>query len=170
VGSPLVLNVVELLRRPGSTRRVDLHPSAAELSLDDARVADDESVAVDLAVESANGGLVVHGTAITRVVVACARCLEPVHLEVTGEVDEVFQRVPEHPDAVALVGEQLDLRSVVREGILLAIPVAPLCRPDCPGLCPICGAELSTGPCGCVVETRDPRWDVLDRLRDETSE
>lgn len=170
MGSPLVLNVVELLRRPGSTRRVQVQPTAAELAVADTRVADDEAVDVDLTVESANGGLVVHGTAATRVALVCARCLEPMGSVVTAEIDEVFQRVPEHPDAVALEGEQLDLRPVVREVVLLSIPVAPLCRADCPGLCPTCGTELASGPCGCVVETRDPRWDVLDRLRDETPE
>lgn len=167
MASPLVLNTIELLRRPGSSRRIDTRIVAADVAVDDERIADDESVDVTITVESANGGLVVRGDATTSASLVCARCLETLRATVTAEVEEVFQRVPEHPDAVALEGEQLDLRPVVREGILLAIPVAPLCSPDCPGLCATCGAELAAGACGCVSEVGDPRWAVLDALRDE---
>ena len=60
---------------------------------------------------------------------------------------------------------QIDLAPMVREEVLLAVPDGPLCRPDCPGLCPICGADLAEGPCGCDTTERDERWAVLDQLR-----
>ena len=55
---------------------------------------------------------------------------------------------------------------MVREEVLLAIPDAPLCRDDCPGLCPVCGADLQTAPCGCETAVGDDRWAVLDQLRE----
>ena len=54
---------------------------------------------------------------------------------------------------------------MVREDVLLGVPDAPLCRADCPGLCPVCGADLADGPCDCDTTVRDERWAVLDQLR-----
>ena len=62
------------------------------------------------------------------------------------------------PEAFPIEHGQLDLAPMVREEVLLGVPEAPLCRPDCPGLCPTCGADLQTGPCGCSTEVRDERW------------
>ena len=55
---------------------------------------------------------------------------------------------------------------MVREEVLLAIPDAPLCRDDCPGLCPVCGADLQTAPCECETAVGDDRWAILDQLRE----
>jgi uncharacterized protein len=67
-------------------------------------------------------------------------------------------------DTYPLEGDQLDLRPLVRDALLLELPLAPLCQPDCLGLCPRCGADLNTGPCSCVPD-RDPRWGALDVLQ-----
>ena len=58
----------------------------------------------------------------------------------------------------------IDLAPLVRDSVVLELPGAPLCREDCAGLCPQCGANLNEGPCGCVAP-RDPRWANLDVLR-----
>jgi uncharacterized metal-binding protein YceD (DUF177 family) len=63
-----------------------------------------------------------------------------------------------------LVGDQLDLRPLVRDALLLELPLAPLCREDCRGLCAQCGTDLNSGPCECE-PARDPRWNALDALR-----
>jgi uncharacterized protein len=54
----------------------------------------------------------------------------------------------------------------VREAVLLDLPLAPLCRPDCAGLCPECGADLNAGDCGHRPNATDPRWTALDDLRE----
>ncbi|MDP9463474.1 MAG: DUF177 domain-containing protein, partial [Actinomycetota bacterium] len=69
------------------------------------------------------------------------------------------------PDAFAIVGDQIDLVAMVRENILLDAPVAPLCRPDCAGLCPTCGIDRNTATCDCVSVVADPRWDALSQLK-----
>lgn len=69
--------------------------------------------------------------------------------------------------AYPMTGEQLDLTGMARETLLLAMADAPLCRPDCPGLCPQCGADLTTAPCGCQAQRTDERWAILDQLRGE---
>lgn len=79
---------------------------------------------------------------------------------------ELYQQVLTDPDAFPIVGEQLDLAPAVRETVLLDAPSSPLCRPDCAGLCPRCGADLNQGPCGCADDLVDERWQALDALRD----
>ena len=67
-------------------------------------------------------------------------------------------------DAYPLVDDELDLEPLVRDAVLLELPLAPLCREDCAGLCPQCGANRNEGACGCAAP-RDPRWATLDVLR-----
>ncbi|HEX4953565.1 MAG TPA: DUF177 domain-containing protein [Thermoanaerobaculia bacterium] len=62
--------------------------------------------------------------------------------------------------------EVLDTGPLAFEQVQLGLPMKPLCRPDCPGFCPTCGADLSAGACGCQTETTDPRWAALAALRD----
>jgi uncharacterized protein len=109
---------------------------------------------------------------------ACQRCLRPV----TEAVDEDLELLvlPHDPGAeeeereleerdlgvVVVDGEELDLGPVLEEQIQLAVPMSPLCRVDCAGLCPTCGADLNQGPCGCAEQPSDPRWAALAALRD----
>ena len=61
------------------------------------------------------------------------------------------------------------LSPIAEERVQMALPMKPLCRPDCRGLCPNCGEDLNSlnGPCGCVRDTVDPRWDALKALREK---
>jgi uncharacterized protein len=67
------------------------------------------------------------------------------------------------PDVQSYLGDEIDLNDIVREHVLLGLPMSPVCREDCRGLCPQCGAELNLGPCGCTAP-RDPRWNALGDL------
>jgi uncharacterized protein len=162
--SPLLVNATELLRQPGARRRIDVSVPRPAVGIDDDRLSGDVVVAVEL--ESTLDDIVVSGLLSVAWSDECRRCLRS--LSGTLEVD-VDERYSVHPDptgdAFPITGGQIDLAPMVREEILLAIPDAPLCRPDCPGLCPICGADLQEGPCGCDTTTRDERWAVLDQLR-----
>jgi len=170
VASPLVVNIVELTRRPGMVKDVRVDVPAESLAFDDERIDGSHDVGVDLQVESVSGGLVVHGEVTAHAHGVCSRCLADIDLRLRSEVDEIYQRVPDNPDAYPLEGEQMDLSEMVRETVLLGIPEAPLCRPDCPGLCPTCGANLSAGPCGCAPKQGDDRWAVLDQLKGKLPE
>ncbi len=67
-------------------------------------------------------------------------------------------------DAYPMTGNDLDLEPMARDAVLLELPLAPLCAPDCRGLCPQCGANRNLGDCECA-PARDPRWSALDALR-----
>ena len=113
--------------------------------------------------------------------VECARCLEPYLVTLAQELDLFYMpRVAGQPEAeeeeVELSdrdvvvgyyeGERLDLGEVLREQILLALPLKPLCREDCQGLCPRCGRNRNASPCGCAPEEEpgDSRLEPLRRL------
>ena len=86
-----------------------------------------------------------HGTVTTPWHGQCRRCLTDVEGVSVSEVDELFQQHPRDEDAIEIIGDQIDLAPVVREYVLLDLPDAPLCRPDCAGICPSCGVDRNTG-------------------------
>ena len=70
-------------------------------------------------------------------------------------------------DFAPFEGDEIDLGELFREQILLAIPMTPLCREECKGLCPVCGADLNAGECSCERGEIDPRWSALADLKDK---
>lgn len=170
MASPLIVNSSELLRRPGTTRDLSLIVSASLFGFDDSRIADDSNVDVKLHLESLTDGIVVRGELGGHWRLQCRRCLRQVDDESVANVEELYQRVPDNPDAYPLIGEQLDLQPMVRELVLLSLPESPLCRADCPGICPQCGADLQSEPCACGAQVTDERWAVLDELRQQMGE
>jgi uncharacterized protein len=162
--APLVVNASELLRQPGTRRCVDTIVARADLGLDDPRLSGD--VSVDVTLESTLDDVVVTGELRAGRRDACRRCLRPIEDVIAVAIDERYGAEPDASgEHFPIVNGQIDLGPTVREEVLLAIPDAPLCRPDCPGLCPSCGADLADGPCGCDPVVRDERWAVLDQLR-----
>lgn len=178
MSSTLVVNVLDLLRRPGSEKQVTVVVKAAEFDFADSRIDDSADVEIDIELESSSTGIVASGSATVAWSSMCRRCLRPVEGVVQAALDEAFSRdtttaVHHHGDTAGdalgetepIVGDQIDFTLPVREAVLLAVPEAPLCRANCPGLCPQCGADLTTAKCSCVTETRDERWAALDALR-----
>lgn len=118
------------------------------------------------------------GDMSTRVEVACARCLEPVPRDVARSFDLLYR--PQGSDAGRAeisvtqaeaeigyyTGEGVSLEDILREQLLLEVPIKVLCREECQGLCPHCGLNRNQGSCNCVVKADDPRWDALRGLRD----
>jgi uncharacterized protein len=152
---PWVIDTRELGRRPGAMRAYhrDVQLSAG-IGLDVIGIASGDEVSLDVRLESVMEGVLVSGTASAPVTGQCARCLDPLVDRLEVELIELFA-YPDSatdnstdPDEVSRVVDGLvDLEQVVRDAVLLALPQAPLCSEDCPGLCPECGgkrAELGT--------------------------
>jgi uncharacterized protein len=122
--------------------------------------------------EAGSGEIVGRGTVSGRRQAECRRCLKPVTTDLEEEVTIVFvtgESETDSEDAGAFsydprMGE-LDLSEAVREEVILALSPYVLCDPECPGLCPKCGANLGEGDCGCTEEESDPRWDALRALK-----
>jgi uncharacterized protein len=115
----------------------------------------------------------------TRVEMACARCLEPITRDVDNKFDLLYR--PQGADAgrselsVTAVeaevgyyqGEGLLLEDVLREQVLLALPLRAVCKDDCKGLCPHCGRNLNQEQCNCAEPLEDPRWSALKEIREK---
>jgi uncharacterized protein len=165
MANPFLVNAAELLRRSGLQKDVVLRVPLVDLEVvDDPRFLDGTEVDVRLHLESMNDGIVVDGSVSVPWVGTCRRCVETTGGISVSEVHELYQRTLTDPDAFEIVGDQLDLRSVARELVLLDAPSTPLCRPDCAGLCPTCGINLNDGSCSCAAPPADPRWSALDQL------
>jgi uncharacterized protein len=130
-------------------------------------------VVVDVVLEVVYGGIVVTGTVAAAWEGECRRCLQTARGGLRGEVREVYRPhaagEPADEETYPLGADHLDLRPLARDAVLLELPLAPLCRPGCAGLCPICGADLNTDRCACPPALSDPRWAALDALRGGSS-
>lgn len=168
--NPLSINASELLRRPGSIKQIRIEIDPEVIGLQSPVLEPGAAISVELDAESLIDGVVVTGRIRAGFRGECRRCLCPVEGYVDVDVQELYQVQVTDPDAFPIVGDQIDLVSMVRENVLLELPDAPVCRPDCAGLCPTCGVDRNLGTCTCSVETRDPRWAALEGLRDQLPE
>lgn len=174
---PWAFSLRELGRRPGAMRtyaRVVPAPDGG-MGLPTIGVAAGAPVELQLRFESVTEGVYVSGTAHAPLVGECARCLDPLTDEVTVEIAELFA----YPDSVTdettdedelprVVDEHVDLQQTVRDALVLDLPLAPLCRPDCRGLCVDCGEKWADLAPDHGHATMDPRWAALrERLAAE---
>jgi uncharacterized protein len=169
--APLVLDIRELGRRPGQMRTLSrVLPAPIGLGTDVAGVPEGAAIELDLRLESVLEGVLVTGTARTRFAGECGRCLDPVEEGLDVDVLELYvypESDAEDDEAARLQGDLLDLEPVLRDSIVLALPRQPLCREDCPGLCPRCGTALGDDP-GHRHDDADPRWAALAGLHIST--
>ena len=168
--NPLLVNALELLRRPGSERPVRISVSPESIGLVDDRLLPEADIEVDLMCESLSDGVVVEGHVVARFRGECRRCLNPVEGRLDCPVRELYQVNLTDPDAFPVVNDQIDLSVMVRETVLLDLPDGPVCRPDCAGLCPVCGIDRNAATCACATPAIDSRWAALDALREQLPE
>jgi uncharacterized protein len=161
----MLFNVSLLLREPiGSTRRYHL---AAEPPVHRGEV---ELIHIP-------NGILVRCTAGVIIEDRCSRCLVPFGYRGELEFEEVFaQQVDVHtgvrlevefePDSFLIAANHtIDITEAVRQYTEMAAAMQPLCRPDCPGICPDCGTDLTIGACSCPRSPIDTRWAALSALK-----
>lgn len=180
--SPLVLDTRELGRRAGSMHQVSAtRPAPEGIGIMSIGVPPGSDVELDLRLESVVEGVLVTGTARVQLTGECSRCLDPISDELEVDVQELFVYEPtdafgrtrktsevddadEDDEERHMVGDHLDLEPVLRDAVVLDLPLAPVCRDDCPGLCPQCGFRLEDDP-EHHHDVIDPRWASLGGLR-----
>jgi uncharacterized protein len=131
--------------------------------------------AVGLFVERRGADVLVTGSFAATARLQCSRCLEPLVSRVGPEVDVQLVPAPSAHEQVELGPDDLeldfyrddtfDLSGLLRSEMDLALPMKALCRPDCRGLCPVCGVNRNTASCSCEVRSTDPRLAPLEALR-----
>jgi uncharacterized protein len=160
--------VAELLGQPGAYRDVNLHAPLEGVAVDLARLGS-EPVTGALRAQSVIEGILVTGQIEGVAELSCARCVTDFSSELRLEVCELYigpgHEADENEDAYRITGTEIDLEPMLRDAIALALPLHPLCRGDCKGLCVQCGTDLNTGSCDCKQDEGDPRWAPLEALR-----
>jgi uncharacterized protein len=167
----LIFPLAGLLADPVGSRR-DFSIDGVPLDLGDDLVAD-SPLRGRLTVARTNRGVIVRADLSTSLAATCGRCLNPISVPVeVGIEEEVLPSIDvatgqaldrsAEPEVARLTDHhELDLEPLAREAVMLAEPIAPVCRPDCPGLCPECGAELAGGPHSHGEVPVDPRLEAL---------
>jgi uncharacterized protein len=166
---PFLVDLRDIGRRPGTSRVLATSvPAPAGMKLELIGVPAGEPVDLDLQFESVVEGIWVSGNAAAEVIGECSRCLQPLREHTAADVQELYA----YPDSTTeassdedevrrLDGDFLDLEPAVRDALLVDLPLRPLCRPDCAGLCSGCGERFDDLPEGHSHETIDPRWAAL---------
>jgi uncharacterized protein len=181
--APLVFDTRELGRRPGALKELSRTVEApADLAVEVIGVPEGATVELDLRLESVMEGVLVTGTAHALVKGECVRCLEPLEQGCEADFQELFcypdadgRSVPvpsgaagddaeDEEDMLFLEGDLFDLEPVLRDVVVLSLPLQPVCGPDCPGLCSRCGARLADDPEHQHDEAVDIRWAALQGL------
>jgi uncharacterized protein len=140
-------------------------------------------VCVDIWLDKQEDGLIqANGEFSADLKLSCGRCLEDFDQKIQGRLNLVFLPQPMEADSDELEltdedmevsfydGGEIDLSEALRDELALSLPMAPLCRPDCQGLCPVCGKPRAEGDCGCENDEQDPRWSKLAGLKMDKSE
>ncbi|MDH6224762.1 MULTISPECIES: YceD family protein [Streptomyces] len=178
---PLVFDTHELGRRPGALRRLTRTVDAPrDLGIADViGVPEGRPLELELRLESVLEGVLVTGTARAKAEGECVRCLEPLERQLVADFQEMFSYpdaddrgrpkadagddAEDDEDTLYLEDGMFDLEPVLRDAVVLALPMQPVCREDCPGLCPECGARLADDP-DHHHDAVDIRWAALQGL------
>ena len=161
----LVFDTRALGRQPGAAREESrTFPAPDSLRVELAGVPAGAEVNLSVRLEAVSEGVLATGTATAPVVGECARCLEPLASLVEASFQELYRYEPGAAggeDDLMMDGDLLDLGPVLRDAVVLALPLSPLCADDCAGLCPECGARLADAPGHGHENAVLPQWEAL---------
>jgi uncharacterized protein len=132
----------------------------------DSRVPAGAEVEADVRLEAFDGGVAASGTVCSRWEGECRRCLCSIDGPLVTEVKEIFRRGGGADEGTYRMGEDhVNLREMVLDSLFSALPLLPVCREDCRGICPRCGVDRNVDFCGCAEIEVDLRWSALDVLQ-----
>jgi len=161
------IDVADLLTHSGSRREISLAEPLEDLGVDTWRI--DEPVDVVLTLERIPDGIVARGTVRASWVAECSVCLADVRSDLTVAVDELFEQSPLEGETYPIDDRTLDLEQLVRDGLLLELPLAPHCNAECAAPATM-EADAADSPAPDVDTARtDPRWAALADLDVEAS-
>jgi uncharacterized protein len=174
---PLVLDTRDLPRQPGSVRALTrVVPAPKDLGGELIAVPEGADLELDLSMTSVSEGVYISGNVRGSLSGECGRCLNEisdpfeVHIaELYAYADSTTEETTDEDEVGRMQGDLLDLEPAVRDAVVLTLPTNPVCRPDCPGLCPECGVHYDDLPADHSHEEVDPRWAALRNLSNAAS-
>ena len=125
---------------------------------------------IELRLEAVMEGVLATGIASVHLSGECVRCLGPIDDETVIDIQELYLYEDATEEESRLEDDLLDLEPVLRDAVVLALPLNPLCDPECPGLCSECGVRLADDPDHTHGEVIDPRWAALNQVTGLTAD
>lgn len=178
-----LFNTHDLPRRAGEMREYALDiPAPERIGIDVIAVPEDQGIHLAMRLESVSEGILVSGQVTTTAEGECTRCLDPMEMPIMRNFQELYRYEPEKAHTKAqrkaaeafddldededfmMDGEVINLENPIRDAIVLALPINPLCDEDCPGLCPRCGVKWTLLEPDHRHDVKDPRWSGLSDL------
>ncbi len=161
------INVAEIKKRLVGEKTLAYDLTTDELEINSDELAVEGTVRLEGFISNAGDVLLLQAKLSARVKRVCGRCLKEFTAVTKAEIVEKFYPASAENienDAFVYDSDVIDITEPLREGLLLAEPIQALCKPDCRGLCPVCGADLNDGDCGCDRFTVDPRLAALKQF------
>ena len=164
---PVILALDARLGEAGDTLPLKGHLDETSYTLGEREFSLPSGIDYDLMLTNAGEGILATGILTTHVVGTCDRCLSPAEFDVSGEVDEyyLFEEPEDTGDddddeldfSLVSAGNTIDLSGALLSTLVMETPFVVLCRPDCKGLCPVCGANLNEEDCGHAAQIEEDR-------------
>ncbi len=169
----MIVDVSSVLKEFGGRVSFDGKAELAEINFSGSGYRFKEPLTVRGSVFNSGGGaLALNADAAGVIITQCARCMKDIEVPIEFGISETLMRsdedVPEDEDIIVFEGSAVELDEIVENNFIMNLEPRYLCREDCKGLCPVCGADLNEGECGCAGVDIDPRWAALaDMIKNE---
>lgn len=165
------INIAQMRKELGSTQPFSFKTSAKELDLDKQQGDWTGDIVVEGLIINKGMFFEIAGNVNAQLKQSCSRCLGDMVTLLNVSFEEKYQEANykesdevAESDFIYFSGDEIDVTELIRENILLAEPIKPMCSENCRGLCPECGANLNLDTCGCNPIKTDPRLAVLEKL------
>ncbi|WP_297036016.1 DUF177 domain-containing protein [uncultured Enorma sp.] len=154
---PVVVALADHLENPGDSYAVAGKVDASSYTMGEKEFTLEDGVSYDVVLTHTGDGVLVSGIVRAQATGTCDLCLDPAHLDIAGEIQEYYLfDEPDDPDAFEdgfeVIGptREIDLAEPIADAVIMDTPFVVLCKPDCKGLCPTCGANLNREQCDCA--------------------
>ncbi len=161
-----IVDIGSIRRQPGARMEVKLEGKLPDLQISFSKVDEDEAISLEVLLEQVYEGILVTGRLSTKWQGDCRRCLGSAEGRLTADIRELYAEHMNDELVYELSGEELDLEPLVHDSCILSLPLAPLCKTDCAGICAGCGVNLNIGSCSCAAPV-DPRWSKLSLVLEQ---
>ena len=160
----MLIDISDILKESGLSKVIELDTSVTACGVQDTECEFGEPLTVSVELTNIKGLIRVKGRIAAVYKTYCARCLKPLQQTIEKGIEE--EAVPigllnDEEEYYSYSGKELDLGLIVRDAILLDIPIRHLCNSDCKALCPKCGKDLNSGVCACEAESGGGLFDAL---------